>query len=176
MYSTNHKKKAILVIICVLISLLSFSSMIESQVNYSNMPLKSIETTEQPNIKFSSIETISGQWLKNSNFSTIENWESQIKGDNRDVKGVISDDQANYIIIGDSGVKRIDQPLIDGNWTAFNNPKFPIEPNGGYGINSAGCYVSHVWDEGSDQTLNTPSMQWKTNIRRGHYIITVTKF
>jgi hypothetical protein len=176
MYSTNHKKKAIWFIICILISLLSFSSMIESQVIYSNTPFKSIETTKQQNLKFSSIETISEQWLKNSNFSTIENWESQIKGDNRDIKGVISDDQANYIIIGDSGVKRIDQPLIDGNWTAFNNPEFPIEPNGGYGINSAGCYVSHVWDEGSDQTLNTPSMQWKTNItmpvNMSDYVIT----
>jgi hypothetical protein len=79
------------------------------------------------------------------------------------------------LVFGDSGEKRIDEPLNNGNWSAFNNPEFPISPSNN-GSSSAGLWVDHEWDEGVDQTLNTPSIHWKQNItmpvNMSDYIIT----
>ncbi|MFX1322123.1 MAG: hypothetical protein ACFFAQ_10815 [Promethearchaeota archaeon] len=134
-----------------------------------------IEITNQKNIHTSGVESYTKQWLKNSDFSSQESWESQIIGDNRDAVTYIGEEHGNYEIIGDSGVKSIDKPLNDGSWTNNTNPKFPIEPDT-YGINSDGCYVSHTWNEWEDQTRNTPSMQWKQNVtmpvNMSDYIIT----
>lgn len=135
-----------------------------SKVYYSNQ-----------NIHNSAVSSNTSQWLKNSDFSSQESWVSQIEGDNRDAVAYIGEEHGNYKIIGDSGVLSIDDPLSDTNWTSFNNPQFPITPDD-YGINSAGCYVTHTWDEWVDQTRNTPSMQWKQNVtmpvNMSDYIIT----
>ncbi|MFX1316428.1 MAG: hypothetical protein ACFE9T_11230 [Promethearchaeota archaeon] len=122
----------------------------------------------------SSVESFTRQWLKNSDFSTQESWESQIIGDNRDAVTSITNGYGNYKLIGDSGVVRIDEPFNDTDWTAFKNGD-KIEPDD-YGISSAGCWLTHTWDEWVDQTRNNPSIHWKRNvtmpINMSDYIIT----
>lgn len=135
------------------------------------------KVTEYKNPKMTAEETLTAVWLKNPTFEDpIEPiWYSELEGDLEDVEASSGLGQVNLKIIGDSGTKRIDTPLNDVDWTSFNNPKYPIAPDN-YGINSAGCYVSHTWDEGVDQSRNTPSMQWKQNItmpvNMSKYIIT----
>ena len=103
------------------------------------------------------------QWLNNTNFDYEASWVSIEQGDKSDVDGFIGQGYGNYIVFGDSGEKRIDEPLNNGDWEDFNNPEFPISPNNN-GSNSAGLWVDHEWNEGIDQTLNTPSIHWKQNI------------
>ncbi|MFX0028939.1 MAG: hypothetical protein ACFE8B_07005 [Candidatus Hermodarchaeota archaeon] len=90
-------------------------------------------------------------------------WNSVVAGDTRDVKGYIDLNQANYELIGDIGEIRIDEPLNDTDWTAFQNPDLPILPDR-YDINSSGCHVSHLWHEDINQTRNRPSVHWKRTI------------
>ena len=116
------------------------------------------------------------QWeLNNTNFDYEASWVSIEQGDISDVDGFIGQGYGNYIVFGDSGEKRIDEPLNNGDWSDFNNPQFPISPSHN-GSSSAGLWVDHEWDEGIDQTLNTPSIHWKQNItmpiNMSDYIIT----
>ncbi|UCC19333.1 MAG: hypothetical protein JSV62_14710 [Promethearchaeota archaeon] len=114
-------------------------------------------------------------WLRNTNFDDQSEWVSSKEGDESDVDAFISNGLGNYIIHGDSGLKRIDEPLNNGEWHEFNNPEFPISPDTN-STTSAGLEISHTWDEGVDQTRNTPSIHWKRNIRMpvnmSDYIIT----
>jgi len=115
------------------------------------------------------------QWLNNTDFDYQASWISVEQGDISDVDGFIGQGYGNYIVFGDSGEINIDDPLNNGDWEAFNNPEFPISPSNN-GSNSAGLWVDHEWDEGDDQTLNTPSIHWKQNItmpvNMSDYIIT----
>ena len=101
-------------------------------------------------------------WIE-SDFSSQDSWFAEFEGDERDISASISQGQANYVIIGDSGITNIDSPLSDTDWTGFNNPDLPILPDI-YEINSSGCYVYHEWDEGVNQTRNRPSVHWKRTI------------
>ncbi|MFX1419617.1 MAG: hypothetical protein ACFE9N_11915 [Promethearchaeota archaeon] len=126
-------------------------------------------------IQLSSEIPYTRSWLRNTNFDDQSEWISSKEGDESDVDASISNGFGNYIIHGDSGVKRIDEPLNNGEWHDFNNPEFPISPDTN-GTSSAGLYITHTWDEGIDQTRNTPSIHWKRNIRMpvnmSDYIIT----
>jgi hypothetical protein len=121
---------------------------------------------ETNNLKNSAIEYhLNNDWIDNPTFDGVgEPWESRIEGDSRDILGNIALGQANYEIIGDSGVKRIDDPLNDTDWTLYGNPDLPILPNGLRNITERGCEVSHVWDEDVNQTHNRPSVRWKNTI------------
>lgn len=172
--STKKYKIIKILLLGIILFNIAFSlSMLNIDQNSSS--ISKAYTTNQNIIHTSAVTSNTSQWLENSDFSSQESWESQIEGDNRDAVAYIGDEHGNYLIIGDSGVKSIDDPLSDTNWTSFNNPEFPITPDD-YGINSAGCYVTHTWDEGVDQTRNTPSMQWKQNVtmpvNMSDYIIT----
>ncbi|MFX0042524.1 MAG: hypothetical protein ACFE8L_06400 [Candidatus Hodarchaeota archaeon] len=120
-------------------------------------------STDQSNINLSPVVTYTIPWLKNSNFSSQESWETQIEGDSRDAVAFIGEEQGNYQIIGNSGVFTIDDPLSDTDWTVFNNPELPMLPDI-YEINSSGCYVYHEWHENVDPTRNRPSIHWKRTI------------
>jgi len=102
-------------------------------------------------------------------------WTSIKEGDLSDVDAYISQGYGNYLIYGDSGEKRIDEPLNNLDWHDFNNPEFPISPDNN-GSSSAGLWIDHIWNEGVDQTRNTPSIHWKQNItmpvNMSDYIIT----
>ncbi len=173
MNSKKYKISRILLLGIILFNIAFSLSMLN--IDQTSSSISKTYTSIQKNIHTSAVESNTTQWLKNSDFSSQESWESQIVGDNRDAVAYIGEEHGNYLIIGDSGVLSIDDPLSDIDWTTFNNPEFPIEPED-YGINTAGCYVTHTWDEGVDQTLNTPSMHWKRNItmpvNMSDYIIT----
>ncbi len=107
---------------------------------------------------------LNNSWIDNPTFDgTGQPWESRIEGDSRDVYGNISQGQANYKIIGDAGQMQIDDPLNNIDWHDFNNPEFPISPDTN-GSSSAGLYITHEWNEGVDQTRNTPSIHWRRTI------------
>ncbi|MFX1410911.1 MAG: hypothetical protein ACFFA6_11185 [Promethearchaeota archaeon] len=166
------KKIKVLSIIscCILMSLFIYNL----YTDQNTTELSIVSSIDNHDIHTSSVETFTKQWLKNSDFSTQESWESQIIGDNRDAVTTISEGYGNYKLIGDSEVVRIDEPLNDTDWTAFKNGD-KIEPDD-YGISSAGCWLTHTWDESVDQTRNNPSIQWKRNItmpiNMSDYIIT----
>ena len=175
MSTKKYKISRILLLGIILFNIAFSLSILNLNIDQTSSSISKTYTSIQKNIHTSAVESNTTQWLKNSDFSSQESWESQIVGDNRDAVAYISEEHGNYLIIGDSGVLSIDDPLSDIDWTSFNNPEFPIEPEF-HGINTAGCYVTHTWDEGVDQTLNTPSMHWKRNItmpvNMSDYIIT----
>ncbi|MFW9774031.1 MAG: hypothetical protein ACFFFB_21220 [Candidatus Heimdallarchaeota archaeon] len=166
---SSRRKKVIFTLISVIILL--------SSITILNLnPIKPDgELNIKGNLQISGVTHFNKQWLKNSNFSTLLDWNSTIQGDSSDVLATIAQNQANYLVIGDSAITQIDEPLNDTDWIAMNNPEFPILPDG-YGINSSGCYFNHVWNEGVDQTRNTPSVHWSKNItlpvNMSDYIIT----
>jgi len=116
------------------------------------------------------------EWLDNPTFETpITPWYNTTEGDAFDINATTDFNQANYKILGDSGVLQIDNPLSSSDWSVFNNPRSPILPDT-YGISSAGAEIYHYWDEQVNQTRNTPSIHWKRNIEMpvnmSDYIIT----
>lgn len=133
------------------------------------------KSTNFQDVQSSRVEQRNAQWLSNRDFNDNTSWISIIEGDETDVDAFIGNGSGNYIIHGDSGIMRIDEPLNNGKWKDYNNPEFPISPDIN-GSSSAGLYISHEWDENEDQTRNTPSIHWKRNIEMpvnmSDYIIT----
>ncbi|TES96452.1 MAG: hypothetical protein E3J90_08015 [Promethearchaeota archaeon] len=116
------------------------------------------------------------EWLDNPTFEPpITPWYNTTEGDASDVNATTDFNQANYKILGDSGVLQVDNALSSSDWSVFQNPRSPILPDT-YGISSAGAEIYHYWDEDINQTRNTPSIHWKRNIEMpvnmSDYIIT----
>ncbi|MBY9009397.1 MAG: hypothetical protein KGD74_05995, partial [Candidatus Lokiarchaeota archaeon] len=121
-------------------------------------------------------DSFTEEWLDNGNFAAgTDPWYNTTEGDDRDVFADYSNEAANYIINGSSGRLEISDPLDDTDWDLHRKPNNNVLPITSI-INSAGCYVSHLWDEDVDQTLNTPSAQWTrtitTPVNMSDYIIT----
>ena len=116
-------------------------------------------------------------WLDNPTFEDpIEPiWFPDIEGDESDVDTSTSLNQANLQILGEEYTFEVIADPPDGNWTAVNNPSFPRFPDNHF-TDSAGLNVYHYWDEGEDQTHNTPSVRWQRNftmpVNMADYIIT----
>jgi hypothetical protein len=154
----NEIERLLIILIFFLIPL--FSSMII--INIFSYNTKFDIQTERLNT--SRVEYhLNNSWIKNPTFDSTEHWESRIEGDSSDVSGNISLGQADYKVIGDSGQIQIDDPLNDIDWQDYNNPEFPISPDSN-GSSSAGLYITHEWNEGVDQTRNTPSIHWRRTI------------
>jgi hypothetical protein len=91
-------------------------------------------------------------------------WSLNLDGDISDVNASIGGGQSNYTIIGEQFEFTLINSTPDiSDWTAVQNPKFPILPDT-YEINQLGINVSHEYNEWVNQTRNTPSMNWKRNI------------
>jgi len=115
----------------------------------------------------SSAETVYNQeWLKNNNFATQDNWyyTKGARGDNSTLDANISDDQANFKVLGESGtfeLSGIPNSVDSPDWYEFeksvNNSYLPDNT----GIDSDGCWVSHTWNEGANQF---PSVHWRKNV------------
>ena len=182
--NTNYKK---LLILISLVALLYISFTIPSKygnknVNFENPNDKTKRDFINDEIGSQGIveDHYTEEWLKNPTFDPpVTEWYNTTEGDVSDVNASLNNDQANYEILGDSGEIKIDDPFDDTNWTRYNNPEFPVLPDTSQ-INSAGCYISHYWDESVNQTRNTPSVHWKRDIEMpvnmSDYIITSAKF
>jgi len=53
------------------------------------------------------VETHEKQWIKNSEFDTVEDWSSFEQGDASDVDAYVSSGQANFEVLGESGIFNI---------------------------------------------------------------------
>lgn len=155
---------AVFIFLLIILNILPLNSLIFQRESESKI-------MDNDNIHLSA----GGEWLRNNYFTTQDSWFSEFEGDERDISASISQEQANYIIIGDSGIANIDSSLSDTDWTVFNNPELPILPDI-YEINSSGCYVYHQWHENINQTRNRPSIHWKRTItmpvNMSDYVIT----
>lgn len=123
-------------------------------------------------------------WNSNPQFEgTGEPWYSSIEGDNTDLDTSISNNQANYGVLGEirnfSEISGIPQEA-DWNEIKHSIRPFPLTHNfTKYGLN-----VSHVYDEddtgpfpnSGDQTANLAGVLWKRNVTlpvdMSEYIIT----
>lgn len=107
------------------------------------------------------------QWLENPNFkSPIEPvwfWTKGTEGDNSDVDATTNPGQINLRVLGEKQTVT----LISGTPNSSSSPRWKKVQNGIYQypdtavINSQGCYVSHDWDEDTNQF---PSVHFRTNI------------
>ena len=126
-----------------------------------------IKSSDLSNLKrvHLSVENIyEKQWLKNPNFTSQQYWYSSKQGDKSDVNAIISNGQANFKVIGDSGIfELIENPFISSDWSNFTNPSLPVLPDN-FTIDQEGIYVDHKWDGPTEQLENNPSIHFKQNI------------
>ncbi|MFX1469674.1 MAG: hypothetical protein ACFFB8_13530 [Promethearchaeota archaeon] len=157
----NRKKIGYLLLLCIIFSLsLEFFSL--KLISNSN---KSIN---QNQINTSAQESYIKQWLENPHFTSTDNWTSSkgLLGDPNDLEANIdiSEEQANFEVIGERRTKIIDDPINianSGNWEKFNKTEPAINPDT-CTIDNNGFYVSHSWhDATADQFA---SVYWKYNV------------
>jgi len=158
----NTKKKIGYIIILFLISASTF------QILNMNTTKNFKEGNNYEQVQTSAQESHTKQWIENPFFTSAENWtlSKGDRGDPKDVDANISEEQANYLVIGDRGRKEV---ILDattyGKWEAFNKTDDPLVPNNGYEVDSDGVNCSHLWDDNdADQT---PIIYWRTNVSMG---------
>jgi hypothetical protein len=113
------------------------------------------------------------QWIQNFNFSSQDYWFVEYEGDNTDVNGVISGEQANFEIIGAyltfSNVSGIPDNV---SWTPGKESEISITPDIYY-IDQFGCFATHEYMESggnnlygvpANQSRNNPIIHWNRNI------------
>lgn len=123
------------------------------------------ELKTESKVNQSAIETREEQWLKNNDFSTLDSWfySKGTGGDNSSVEASISNDQANYRVLGKTqtfnNLYGTPNSPTSQDWSEFNNNGFLLPDFSG--INSEGCYATHTWSEGPNQF---PSVHWRKNV------------
>ena len=107
------------------------------------------------------------QWLQNSDFSSMDGWNSTIYGDSSDIEFANVDSKAGIKVIGECCTfSEVWNPPTENGWEAVNNPEFPSYPNWApntapqIGVNESGMWARHHWTEGPNQV---PSVQWAKN-------------
>ena len=180
---SNKFTKFSIVFIFIILNVIMINQFINlNSINSSNDSLAPTKNENNNLIGISGQNSFTTQWLNNTSldYPNVPSWYSDKSGDISDVEAKSGLGNVNMSIIGDTGVFNVDDPLTDTIWLPFNNPEFPISPGvGGTPINGssqAGLYITHEWNEGIDQTRNTPSIHWKRNItmpiNMSDYIIT----
>jgi len=104
------------------------------------------------------------QWLENNDFSTQQYWISTkgTLGDNTSVDADISGGEGNFRVLGEEQIFRlsgIPNSTDSPNWLELEKPDYYKPDN--TGIDNSGCWVSHVWSEGSNQF---PGVHWRKNV------------
>ncbi len=104
------------------------------------------------------------QWLMNNDFSTQQNWvfTKGILGDNTSVNADISGGKANFRVLGEKltySLSGIPNSTNSPDWLELAKPDYYKPDN--TGIDNFGCWVSHVWSEGSNQF---PGVHWRKNV------------
>ncbi|MHA2392088.1 MAG: hypothetical protein ACXAEX_08955 [Promethearchaeota archaeon] len=164
------KQRFLIPLICILLLL--------PVIFHHNYP-RTIEKKSLDNVHVSAEQSYSKQWIKNSNFTSSQGWYSSKKKDLSDVNATISEEQANYEILGEEGTFSLNaDPPLASNWGVRQNPDFPAYPQwpvgvDQYTIDSGGFWTRHRWDEDPRQT---PSVQWvqefKLPVNMSDFIIT----
>ena len=133
-----------LVIIGLLLTLFIYNLFIFSP----NIINNSFDTNYNDKIRSSATRIIEKQWLKNSNFSTQEAWNST-KGDLGDksiVEAYISNGYGNFTVIGDTKTFTVvsgtpNNTLNSPGWKQFNNSNFLLPDD--TRLDASGCYAYH---------------------------------
>ena len=108
--------------------------------------------------------SVQDQWLENNDFSSSQNWfyTKGDQGDNSSIDADLSGEQANFHVSDEERIFELfgtpnstDSP----DWYEFSKPDYYLPDD--TSINSFGCYVSHVWNEQSNQF---PGVHWRKNI------------
>ena len=146
----------------------------------NNFDISYEENRDVDFVKTSAQRSVTKQWIKNSNFSSVPieptwYWENGSEGDNSDMDATTSTGQANYEVLGETRTFTVVSGIINSptspNWMQFRNGDFQYPDTAE--IRSYGAYVSHIW---ADDTNQAPSVHWKTNISvpidMSDYIIT----
>ena len=160
------KSKKIYLFITAFIASIIVLSSINTQI-FSKIDLVQYNTNQE--IFQSKLTSYTENWLKNENFTTtpIEpTWFLTSSGDTSDVYAMEGTGCADLRVIGEENTFSIvSDPPSSSNWTKALNPDFPVYPKNGSGIDSHGCWATHVWNEiGGDETGQTPSVHWKRNV------------
>jgi len=160
------KRNSLLIITSIFISLLI-------PVVYNHKKVTNFEVSDVEKIHPSAEQSYTKQWLTNPNFSTLESWYSSKVGDPSDVDALISDEEANYIVLGDINTFSNAGTPTDIEWTSVTNPTFPALPDD-YGIDQEGCWFTHGFNEVAPDQL--ASVHWERNftmpISMADYLIT----
>ncbi len=101
------------------------------------------------------------QWINNPDFNSTVNWISEYEGDLSDINAIISDDMANFELLGQSGYQQwIEDDPLSGEWKEIDNVDgIPIPEE--HQMTENGWYVSHQY---VDNNLNqSVKVQWQKN-------------
>ncbi|MFW9872759.1 MAG: hypothetical protein ACFFG0_06610 [Candidatus Thorarchaeota archaeon] len=133
------------------------------QVFNMNLLEKSIERNNHRKDPHLADATFTKQWLNNTGFSSPQYWYSSKEGDESDVDAIISDGEAKFKVIGDSGTFSLAADPPQTEWINFTNPKLPVLPDI-FTFDQNGLSVEHKWDGPGEQLENNPSIHFKQNI------------
>ena len=165
----GKQKKRFYFFVIIILFILSFNIFTlnvffgQNSATIAKNSLSTIEIEKQGNIHASNVITNENiEWLKNSNFSTNEYWVSNIDGDSRDIDANISNDQANYYVLGDQGTFSNVSGTPSDSWKNVTNTNFPSLPSF-HEIDDYGCHVYHTWQDPEDP-FQMASIHWDRNI------------
>ncbi|MFX1385857.1 MAG: hypothetical protein ACFE9M_01450 [Promethearchaeota archaeon] len=110
-------------------------------------------------------------WIVNPTFiEPVDPWYSTIEGDVSDASPSTSPNQANFVVIGNSGQYTFAE-TPDETWTVNNDPEWGPLPNlafynNNYSTDKYGAFLTYTWDEdgAGGQLGQLPSVQWKKTI------------
>jgi len=148
------RKKILSLLIVVILTFFIFETIYPNHVvNSSNIhfPRKIHLATE-------------AQWLENNDFSSQQYWffTKGDQGDNSSVDADISGGKANFRVLGETktfNLYGVPNSTDSPDWYKYEKPGYYLPSNSW--IDSSGCYVDHVWSEGSNQF---PGVHFRKNI------------
>jgi len=137
----------------------------------------SSEMSSKDILPYSSDITNTKQWITNGDFSSQENWtvaKGEL-GDPADVGASISNDEANYQVLGFNDRFTFEENYDMGaSWVKSNHLSFPVDPTYGDIVAGEGFRAEHSWDDTSANQV--PSVQWEYNfslpVNMSDYVVT----
>ncbi|KKN26969.1 hypothetical protein LCGC14_0869350 [marine sediment metagenome] len=139
---------------------------------FSNKAGEISETPNEITPEYSGVTLYNKEWLTNNEFLTQSDWFSSkgAQGDNTTVDANISNNSANYKIIGENSTYEVLAGQANSStwygWGIYNNSDYLLPDIAE--INSTGAYVYHYLDEsengGAGQVHNFPSVHFRKNV------------
>jgi len=133
----NKKKLRVSILIYIPLFTLIFVN------SFTNIALTSVNIKKDNQVQLAGEIYGEKQWINNSNFDSPEFWFIESQGDITDVDGIITENQANFKIIGEywtfsnlSGIPK------SSDWVATKKPGDSIYPDI-FEINQYGCNAQH---------------------------------